>query len=1171
MVVGETCLSQFHRPDTVTVNKTYLLRNGRSSICKPCPNNFEIKEELTAESFDTDCDTPRCDSDIFVRRNDDDTVGLSVEDKEFLCIMDQTVSKNTQGYWEAPLPFRSPRRRLPDNRTKALQRAKSLDFSLRKDDAKKGHFLEFMQRIFENNHAEIAPPLTDGEEAWYLPIFGVYHPKKPTQIRVVFDSSAKYDDVSLNDVLMTGPDLINSLLGVLLRFRKDLVAVTADIQQMFYCFVVSEKHRNFLRFFWYEDNNPEKELVEYRMRVHVFGNSPSPAVATYGLRKAAQSGEGAYGSDVVSFVKRNFYVDDGLVSLPTASDAIDLMKRTQEALMEEGNLRLHKIASNSQDVMNAFSKDDKASHLKDIDLGVSEAPMQRSLGLYWNLQSDSFTYRTSLGEKPFSKRGILSVVNSLYDPLGFIAPVVILGKLLLRDLMASTKNWDEPLPEIVRDKWERWKNSLLELDQLSVPRTYATISWKDMIRKEVHIYCDASEKAIAAVAFLKTTDTKGGIHVGYVMGKAKVAPLHGHSIPRLELCAAVLAVQISETICKELDLERNSFHFFSDSKVVLGYIHNSTRRFYMYVTNRVAKIRKLSQPHQWSYVNTESNPADAATRYIPPDKLQKSMWLQGPPTLYEPTENSNDSNFPLVNVDQDKEIRPQVQVLKTELHENTFALTHRIERFSVWRNLVNTLKRLKLFSRTLHKDGTKDTLTDISYNATVNFIIRQIQSEVFLTEISCIKHRSSLPKTSRIRNLNPFLDDDGMLRVGGRIHRADIEYKEKHPIIIPGNNHIAVLLIRHYHYEVKHQGRHFTAGALRDAGFWIVGERRLISSLLYKCVICRRLRGKQEQQLMSDLPEDRVSPSPPFSSVGIDAFGPWSVVTRKTRGGQANSKRWALLFTCLSTRAIHIEVIEELSSSSFINALRRFIALRGSVKEIRSDRGTNFVGSVDHLDVNSINVEEGPVHNFLEDKQTVWIFNPPHSSHMGGIWERMIGITRRILDSMILEVQSKDLTHEVLTTFLAEVCAIVNGRPIVPVSSDPESPLILSPAMILTQKSGCYPAPIGTFDMKDMYKAQWRRVQYLADTFWQRWNKEYLHTLQTRRKWKDSVPNLKRGDIVLLRDKTVSRNEWPTGTIVNPLPGQDGRVRKAEVRVTKNGSTSTYTRPISEMVLLLSV
>ncbi|VDI05253.1 Hypothetical predicted protein [Mytilus galloprovincialis] len=216
-----------------------------------------------------------------------------------------------------------------------------------------------MQKIFDNNHAEIAPALSDGEESWYLPIFGVYHPKKPTQIRAVFDSSAKYDNTSLNDVLITGSYLINSLVGVLLRLRKDLVAITADIQQMFYCFV------------------------------------SIPAVATYRLRKAAQSGEETYGSDVLDFVNRTFYVDDGLMSLPTASETIDLMKRTQETLMKEGNLRLHKIASNNQDVMNAFSQDDIASHLKDIDLGVSEAPMQRSLGLYWNLQNDSFTYRVS--------------------------------------------------------------------------------------------------------------------------------------------------------------------------------------------------------------------------------------------------------------------------------------------------------------------------------------------------------------------------------------------------------------------------------------------------------------------------------------------------------------------------------------------------------------------------------------------------------------------------------------------------------------------------------------------------------------------------------------------------------------------------------------------------------
>ncbi|VDI78659.1 Hypothetical predicted protein [Mytilus galloprovincialis] len=319
VIVGETCLNQFHRPDTVTVNKTYLLRNGRSSICKPCPNNFEIKENLSADSFDTNCYISESESEIFARTNDDDTIGMSIEDKEFLQIMDQTVSKDAQGDWEAPLPFRSPKPKLPNNRLQVLRRAKSLDFTLRKNDVKREHFLAFMKKIFDNNHAEIAPALSDGEESWYLPIFGVYHPKKPTQIRVVFDSSAKYDNTSLNDVLITGPDLVNSLVGVLLRFRKDLVAITADIQQMFYCFVVSEKHRNFLRFFWYKDNDPQNELIEYRMRVHVFGNSPSPAVATYGLRKTAQSGEEIYGSDVLDFVNRNFYVDDGLMSLPTAS------------------------------------------------------------------------------------------------------------------------------------------------------------------------------------------------------------------------------------------------------------------------------------------------------------------------------------------------------------------------------------------------------------------------------------------------------------------------------------------------------------------------------------------------------------------------------------------------------------------------------------------------------------------------------------------------------------------------------------------------------------------------------------------------------------------------------------------------------------------------------------
>ena len=175
---------------------------------------------------------------------------------------------------------------------------------------------------------------------------------------------------------------------------------------------------------------------------------------------------------------------------------------------------------------------------------------------------------------------------------------------------------------------------------------------------------------------------------------------------------------------------------------------------------------------------------------------------------------------------------------------------------------------------------------------------------------------------------------------------------------MPGRHHIATLLVRHYHSDYHHQGRHITEGVVRAAGFWIIGSKRLVSSIIHKCITCRKLRGKTEQQIMADLPTDRVEPSPPFTNVGVDAFGPWTIVSRRTRGGYANSKRWAIMFTCLVTRAVHMELVEEMSSSAFINTVIRFTSVRGKVKIFRSDRGTNFVGAVDDLKIDAINVED---------------------------------------------------------------------------------------------------------------------------------------------------------------------------------------------------------------------
>lgn len=385
-------------------------------------------------------------------------------------------------------------------------------------------------------------------------------------------------------------------------------------------------------------------------------------------------------------------------------------------------------------------------------------------------------------------------------------------------------------------------------------------------------------------------------------------------------------------------------------------------------------------------------------------------------------------------------------------------------------------------------------------------------------------------------------------------------------MIIPGKSHIAILLVRHYHEKAAHQGRYLTEGAVRSAGFWVTGGKRLINSVIHNCVRCRRLRRPIETQNMSDLPSCRVTASAPFTYVGVDTFGPWSILTRKTRGGASNSKRWAILFSCLYTRAVHIEVVEDMSASCFINALRRFIAIRGPVKEFYSDRGTNFVGAVSEIGINKICVED--LHSFLEQQDTVWYFNTPHSSHMNGAWERMIGLARRILESLLCD--SKHLTHEVLCTLMAEVMCIINSRPITADFDDPTTPTILSPNMLLTHKENSDIEPRKDLGVKDMYRSQWRHVQLLADQFWKRWKSQYLQNLQTRQKWQREHTNVKTGDVVLLVDDNLPRIQWQVGVIDEVYPSSDNLVRKVSVRVIKDGSHVCYMRPIAKLVHLFS-
>ena len=776
----------------------------------------------------------------------------------------------------------------------------------------------------------------------------------------------------------------------------------------------------------------------------------------------------------------------------------------------------------------------------------------------------------------------MSVVNSLYDPLGLAAPVAVKGKLLLRAMIAKPEpeNWDEPLPEEQRPAWEAWCQALQALTLLRVPRCYTTTSLKAVSRRELHTFCDASKEAIGAVSYLRTIQCDGNMQVSFVLGKAKLAPSYATNVPHLELCAAVLGIETTELIIEELDLDLQAVAFYSDSRVVLGYISNESRRFYVYVSNRVERIRKSSSPEQWFYVPTQKNPADLATRSVQAQNLKDSIWHSGPQFLYHHGSSVNEtiSSDASLPTEDDPEVRPLVKSLATRVLQNKSLGTSRFSRFSRWEALMNALARLISLVQ-LHQQKTseepgahKSQKTALVHNLSKakSLIIQNVQYEAFKEEIHCLRSSERLPKSSPLLKLSPVIDKEGFVRVGGRLEQAGLSYEERHPLILPSSHHVTTLLVTYYHGRVQHQGRHFTLGLIRSSGFWIIGGKRIVNSVINSCIKCKKLRGRQQIQKMADLPVERLTPAPPFSYVGLNVFGPWTVSARRTRGGVANSKRWAVLFTCLTIRAIHIELLESMDTSSFINALRRFLALRGPVVQLRSDCGTNFVGAHNELQSCLKEMDEGAIQSYLAAEGCDWIFNPPHASHAGGVWERMIGVTRRILDSIFADLGPRHLTHEVLSTLMAEVTAIVNARPLIPVPSDPDMPEILTPATLLTQKSESLKAMPGNFTQQELYSKQWRQVQHLANVFWARWRREFLPTLQPRRKWQQEVKNLQEGDLVLLCSKDLPRNCWPLARITRAHVSADGKVRKVELVTAKDGPARTYTRPVNEVILLRS-
>ncbi|XP_076869830.1 uncharacterized protein LOC143521148 [Brachyhypopomus gauderio] len=1144
------------RQVTPAVQPSVELRREVHFVCKT-----HIKEIIPTDIIKA------LESDFTDHTTDNNPV--SQEDLLFLCKVREGIRQKEDGHYELPLPFKKDEPNLPDNKQCAIHRLTSLERRLRKNEQYYKDYVQFMNDIITRGDAERVPqPELDNQPAWYIPHHGVYHPHKPRKIRVVFDCSARFQETSLNDHLLTGPDLTNTLVGVLCRFRKGPIAIMCDVERMFHQFHVAKEHQDYLRFLWWDKGDLDSKPAVYRMKVHLFGAASSPGCSNFGLKHLASQGHGRFSEESIKFIQNGFYVDDGLTSVKSSAEAIHLVEESR-ALCRTGRLRLHKFVSNDKVVI-ASIPPEECAQTRDLNMALGELHIERALGVQWCVEADEFQFRVTVKENPLTRRGVLSTVASIYDPLGFVAPFVLVGKQILQALCRDKLNWDEDLPEHILPQWESWLKDLPHLAALKIPRSYLPSSFGEVALYELHNFSDASLRGYGACSYLRAVNKTGQISCSLVMGKARVVPTKLMTIPRLELSSAVTSVRNGDVVKRELDIDILQEYYWTDSKVVLGYVNNDAKRFHTFVANRIERIRSSTNPQQWRHVSSENNPADYASRGLNAVQLKESNWLTGPDFLWQQNLPCEEETVGEVESTDPELRKAHVHTVKMREFQS---MVDRFARFSDWSRAVRAVARLKRFIKELKRlqPRTNETSSLEERREAEMVIIRLVQEEAFAEDIQKIKlqKKDSLGRHNKLYKLSPILDKNGVLRVGGRLSKSALHHDIKHPAILPKKSHASALLVKHHHERIHHQGRGMTLNELRANGIWILGCGSVVSSHIYKCIKCRRYRRTTQIQQMADLPEERTEASPPFAYCGLDCFGPFIVKERRK-----DLKLYGLLFTCLCSRAVHIETIEDLTTDAFMNALRTFIAIRGPVRQLRCDQGTNFMGARRELS----ELLKGMGQERQQAIGCEFIMNVPSASHMGGVWERQIRTIRNILTAM-LDKSASRLDTTTLRTFLYETMAIINSRPLsVEHLHDPNGPEPLTPNHILTMKSSIILPPPGQFCKEDLYlRKRWRRVQFLANEFWKRWRREYLLNLQQRQKWQKPSRNSQVGDIVILQDDNVPRNEWKLARVVEVHPSADGLVRKLKLLVsdTKLDKGKVLTRvfslerPVHKVVTLL--
>ena len=1075
-----------------------------------------------------------------------------------------TVSYSPQdSRYTVTLPRKESQLKLGNSRTRAVSRF----ISNERTNLRRGThsaFQDGVESYLLTGHAEKVPPEEQlPPDHFYMPMHAVFKDSSSsTKLRVVFDGSATTSSgLSLNQSLHIGPTLQSTLSDTLIKFRSYPIALNADISKMYREVGLADQDKDLHRFVWRK--HPSEQLQDYRMRRVTFGVSASPYLAVRTLHKIAEDhGEGY--PEATQHITSSFYIDDFLGGAATPEEALKLFHQIRAILMK-GGFHLRKWRSSSQEVVQQIPDELLEKDPIKLSTSMNVQTNSKALGLIWDSNLDVMSPSISIPSKfKPTKRGLVSAIYQTYDILGWISPTVLLMKLMIQQLWKNGHEWDAEAPVEYINSYTKWKNDLPVLRERTLPRYYSQPG-KQILHATLHGFADASKTAYGAVVYYRTTYSNHPPTTSLVASKTKLAKAEGSTIPRLELCAALLLAKLLQSVGQTLLIPPSHWHAWSDSSTVLAWLDGNVRHHPIYISNRVEQTLHITTPYIWHYVPTAQDPADCASRGMKPkDLLQHTLWWEGPPWLQQdplplprqpPRKPLPDAGLPVYVVLQNSSVAEHISTL--DLPYLSIIAT------AAWcRRYLTRLKEGRP-----NPDQRTSYLTPEERKAAEHWLFKEAQRKLFPKDILSLEKNKPLSRDSRLKLLNPFLDSQQILRVGGRIGNSQMSPSQKHPIILDGKDSLIEKYFHHIHQSQCHCGPSLLL-SYTGIDLHILGARRLSRKICAKCVFCRKQRPQLESQLMGDLPSSRFAgEGKPFLHTGLDYAGPFKIKTGSIRKPIV-SDAYVCVFVCMASNAVHLEVVSDQTTAAFQATLDRFIARRGCPTHLYSDNGPNFIGAKNDLagfySFLQQQTSSQEIQNYLATHhQVTWHTIPPRSPHMGGLWEAAVKAMKTHLARVI---GTAKLTFEELNTLIIKVEACLNSRPLLPIHChDPDGIEVLTPSHLLIGK-GVSALPEDPVPNENPHLLKtWRRCQAMAHHFWSRWAKEYLNSLQARTKWQKPHGNLQVGDIVAVKPREHFLScHWPLGRILKVFPGKDGIVRVVELKT----ASGTVKRAITEVALI---